>query len=48
MYKYPRSIEKVINLFSHIPGIGRKTAQRITFYILSLEDKDLFDMSQRF
>lgn len=46
MYRYPRSIEKLISLFSRIPGIGKKTAQRITFHILSLEDKEVLELAE--
>jgi len=32
---YPVQIEKLINLFAKLPGIGHKTAERIVFHILS-------------
>jgi len=31
---FPESINDLIEEFSRLPGIGRKTAQRLTFYIL--------------
>jgi recombination protein RecR len=40
MKQYPRSLNKLINELSKLPGIGGKTAQRLAFYILSLEDAE--------
>ncbi|GIS48503.1 MAG: hypothetical protein Ct9H90mP22_0910 [Gammaproteobacteria bacterium] len=31
----PIEIQKLIIAFSSLPGIGPKTAQRLTFYVLS-------------
>ncbi len=39
MFKTSESVERLIDELSKMPGIGRKTAQRITFYILK-ENKD--------
>lgn len=33
----PKSVKKVIDEFSKLPGIGPKTASRLTFYLLSLD-----------
>src|ERR1700690_3869382 len=41
MIKLPRSIEKLINEFSKLPGIGQKTASRLTFYLLKKPDLDI-------
>ncbi len=41
MAKLPSSIEKLINEFSKLPGIGAKTASRLTFYMLKRSDLDL-------
>lgn len=41
MAKLPSSIEKLINEFSKLPGIGAKTASRLTFYLLKKNDLDL-------
>ncbi len=35
MYEYPEPIEKLIEAFSKLPGIGPKTAQRLAFFVLS-------------
>ena len=37
---YSSQISKLIEELSKLPGIGTKTAQRLSFYILSLEDKE--------
>jgi len=42
MLKLPQSLQRVINEFSKLPGIGSKTAQRLAFYLLK---KDAFDIS---
>lgn len=41
MVKLPSSIQKLINEFSRLPGIGPKTAQRLTFYLLKRDNLDL-------
>ena len=40
MRQYPKPLARLINKMSKLPGIGTKTAQRLSFYILSLEDKE--------
>ena len=40
MRQYPKPLARLINEMSKVPGIGTKTAQRLSFYILSLEDKE--------
>lgn len=40
MRQYPKPLVRLINEMSKLPGIGSKTAQRLSFYILSLEDKE--------
>ena len=46
MYSLPESANKLIDEFSKLPGIGRKTAQRITFFILKNEDEKAFALSK--
>ncbi|MBN1899469.1 MAG: recombination protein RecR [Spirochaetes bacterium] len=36
---YPDSIQQLINLLSKLPGIGKKSAERLGFYILSAPDE---------
>lgn len=40
MKQYPRPLAKLINELSKLPGIGYKSAQRLAFHILSLEDNE--------
>jgi len=37
----PRSIRNLIEEFSKLPGIGPKTASRLTFYLINRPDQDL-------
>lgn len=41
MNRLPRSVEKLINEFSKLPGVGAKTASRLTFYMLKKSDLDI-------
>ncbi len=41
MRQYPRPLEILINELSKLPGIGGKTAQRLAFHILSLDEKEV-------
>ena len=36
---FPASLENLIDQFASLPGIGRKSAQRLAFYILSLPEE---------
>lgn len=40
MKQYPSPLAALINEMSKLPGIGSKTAQRLAFHILSLDDKE--------
>ena len=40
MKQYPRPLAKLIGELSKLPGIGYKTAQRLAFHILSLDDME--------
>ncbi len=45
MTKLPSSLEKLINEFSKLPGIGPKTAQRLAFYLLKKDNIDINSLS---
>lgn len=45
MKHYAKPLNKLINELSKLPGIGGKTAQRLAFHILSLEDKEAFALA---
>ena len=42
---YPSSIEKLIESFKELPGIGDKTAERLAFSIMDLEDEKVAQFS---
>jgi recombination protein RecR len=46
MTKLPSSLEKVINEFSKLPGIGPKSAQRLAFYLLKKDKIDLTNLAE--
>ena len=46
MSKYPEPANKLINQLSRLPGIGRKTAQRLAFYILKSDDVYIRNLSE--
>jgi len=37
---FPSALENLIDKFAALPGIGRKTAQRLAFFVLSLPDSE--------
>ena len=38
---YPRSIKNLIESFKYFPGIGEKTAERLAFSVLDLEEEQI-------
>lgn len=42
----PKSVEKLIEAFSKLPGIGPKTANRLTFYLLHVPQVELDQFSE--
>ena len=45
MKYYAKPLNRLINELSKLPGIGGKTAQRLAFHILSMEDKEAIDLA---
>ena len=45
MRQYPKPLAKLIGEFAKLPGIGYKTAQRLAFHILSLDDAEAQDLA---
>tara|TARA_A100001037_G_C14989455_1_gene561878 strand:- start:320 stop:913 length:594 start_codon:yes stop_codon:yes gene_type:complete len=45
MSQYPEPANKLIDQLSQLPGIGRKTAQRLAFYILKSDDTYIRNLS---
>ena len=37
---YDGAIQRLIDAFAHLPGIGPKGAQRIAFYLLNASDEE--------
>ena len=46
MFKSSESVERLIEELAKMPGIGRKTAQRITFYILKENKEEAQSLAQ--
>lgn len=42
---YPKSIKKLVESFKYFPGIGEKTAERLAFSVLSMEQEQVDDLS---
>ena len=40
MQYFPPALEKLTEQFARLPGIGTKSAQRLSFYVLSMSDHD--------
>lgn len=46
MASLPKSLERAINEFSKLPGVGPKSAQRLVFYLLKREPVELDMLSE--
>ena len=46
MKQYPKPLAKLINELSKLPGIGTKSAQRLAFHILALEDREAAQLAE--
>ena len=46
MMLYPKSANALIDQLSKLPGVGRKTAQRLAFYILKSDNEDIKNLSE--
>lgn len=45
MFKSAASVERLANRLARLPGIGRKSANRLAFHILKLSDDEAFEIS---
>jgi len=43
---FPSSLENLIDKFASLPGIGRKSAQRLAFHVLALTDDEAISFAQ--
>ena len=46
MNYYAAPVARLIEEFSKLPGIGRKSAQRLAFYVLSMREEDAVSLSE--
>lgn len=44
--QYPAPIAKLMNSFTKLPGIGAKSAARLAFYVLDMNEADVTDFAQ--
>lgn len=45
MIRYPESLQKLITMLRKLPGVGKKTAERFAFQIISWQDSDVKNFS---
>ena len=46
MQHFSSHIDNLIENLAHLPGIGRKTAQRLAFHIINMDDKKVSELAQ--
>ena len=46
MKALPKSLENLIDEFSKLPGVGKKTAERLSIYILKANEEQVFKFSE--
>jgi len=46
MMYYPEPISKLIDSFTKLPGIGPKTAVRLAFFVIDMEEDDVVDFAK--
>ena len=46
MKYYAKPLNRLINELAKLPGIGGKTAQRLAFHILSMDDKSAMELAE--
>ncbi len=45
-YQYPEVLNKVIKVLKKIPGLGRKSSQRIVFHLLKMDKSELRELGE--
>lgn len=46
MYQSSEVLGRLVSILSRLPGVGRKTAGRLAFYILKMSDEDAREMAE--
>ncbi len=46
MQSFSNHIDNLIENLAHLPGVGRKTAQRLAFHIIHMADKDVVSLAE--
>jgi len=46
MYQSSESLARLVTLLSRLPGVGRKTAGRLAFHILKINEEDARDLAE--
>ena len=46
MQYFPPALEKLVEQFARLPGVGRKSAQRLAFFVLSLPEGEAAEFAQ--
>ena len=46
MQYFPPALEKLVEQFARLPGMGRKSAQRLAFFVLSLPEGEAAEFAQ--
>lgn len=46
MIRFPDTINQLIEHFAKLPGIGRKTAQRLALHVINMPEEDVREMAQ--
>ena len=46
MSSYPYSVQQLIDRFSRFPGIGKKTAQRMAFYVMKYDRSEAAELAE--
>ncbi|MBN2484027.1 MAG: recombination protein RecR [Candidatus Omnitrophica bacterium] len=47
MSSFPKELDELIEHLSRFPGVGKRSAERIAFYILKLSQKESSDLSRK-
>ena len=43
--KYPQTFENLVNGLKRLPGVGNKSAERMAYQILNMDDQDVLNLA---